>query len=209
MIFNIKGIKIYIEETVIVTLILMVLFSYINQYLSSYIMCYLFIIFHELAHIVIASIFKVNTNKIEIRTLGLCAKLDDYERKGLKWVCIFLAGPIANILLAIMFRNNIMIMSINIAMAVINLVPIYPLDGYNILKILLQAMKLKNTRKTQHGIEKIILIILVIIGAIQLVKYSNPSIVLLVIYAYIQSKTAEEMGFEIMYQKYYKNITNF
>lgn len=207
--FKIKEISIYIEETIFFTLILMCLFMNINEYLSSYIMCYLFIMFHEFAHILVANIFNISITKVEFRTLGMCAKLDNFNRKGLKWICIFLAGPLANLLLAIIFRSNIMIMSINIAMMLINLMPIYPLDGYNILTIIIDGININNKFKLQRNIEKITYVLIMLIGIIQLVKYGNPSILLLAIYAYIQSKTAEQNNTKIMYQKYYKNITNF
>lgn len=207
--FKIKGISIYIEETIFFTLILMCLFMNINEYLSSYIMCYLFIMFHEFAHILVANIFNISITKVEFRTLGMCAKLDNFNRNGLKWICIFLAGPLANLLLSIIFRSNIMIMSINIAMMLINLMPIYPLDGYNILTIIIDGININNKFKLQRNIEKITYVLIMLIGIIQLVKYGNPSIFLLAIYAYIQSKTAEQNNTKIMYQKYYKNITNF
>ena len=49
-------------------------------------------------------------------------------------ILIYLAGPISNIILALVFYRIRFIFEINLSLAIINLFPIYPLDGYNVLE---------------------------------------------------------------------------
>ena len=49
---------------------------------------------------------------------------------------IFLIGPISNFVLAAIFNNNKFILSINLSLGIINLLPMYPLDGFRIFECL-------------------------------------------------------------------------
>ena len=206
---KIKEFNVYIEETVFIVAILCVLFTNIRQFFSNYFICLLFISFHEFSHMLVASIFGIKTTKLSIRISGLCINLNNNNCRGLKWLAIFSAGPISNVILALIFKPIPMVYVINLVLAVINLIPIYPLDGYNILKIILEIFKVKKIELMQNIIPKIVMVFYAVLGACQLILFKNPSIAFMIIYIIIQvgnTKKYQDFG---MYQKYYKNITNF
>lgn len=118
-------------------------------YFSNFFVCYLFIVFHELSHVLVASLFGKKLELIRLSISGVNAK---FEREKFKLdanesyffnILIYFAGPFSNILLAIIFHNVEMIYEINLSLAIINLFPIYPLDGYNILKNVLGTFNSK------------------------------------------------------------------
>lgn len=208
---KIKEFNIYLDETILIVGFLFLLFEGIRDYFENYFICYLFIIFHELSHMFVASIFGIKTTKLCIRISGLNINLDSYNRQGLKWLVIYVAGPISNIILAQLFKNVPMVYTINLALAIINLIPIYPLDGYNIFEIILNQLtiKQKNIEKIQKTVEIMVIILLVTIGIYQFVIFKNLSIILIMFYIIIQSSSLRNNSDSRIYQKCYKNITNF
>ena len=209
--FKVKEFNIYLDETILIVGFLCFLFSGIRDYFENYFICYLFIAFHEFAHMFIASLFGIKTTRLSIRVSGLNINLDSYNRKGIKWLFIFLAGPLSNILLAYIFKNISMVYTINLALAIINLIPIYPLDGYSIFEIILSkfTIKQKNIEKIQIWVEIMVIILLVIVGIYQFVILRNLSIILMVFYIIIQGCSPRNNSDSRIYQKYYKNITKF
>ena len=102
---------------------------------------------------------------------------------GLKGILVYLSGPLANIMLAIIFRNIRMVYEINMALALINLMPINPLDGYNILKLILVLRLNKQiAKKLIRNIEKCTEILLSILAVFMSFKYYNFSLFLLLVY---------------------------
>lgn len=205
--FNLKEFIINIDESVIIAIILSILVVPIGEYLANYFMCYLFIVFHELSHMLVASIFGVHTKRLNIKLSGLNIEIDQKKDKGIKWFLIFLAGPLSNLVLSIMFYKIQMVCIINTALMLINIMPIYPLDGYNILDSLFYKLDLKTKNKLLKNIELITFAILSTLGIMQLVFYKNVSLILMDIYIYLQSKSYEKKHNSDLYQKYYKNIT--
>ena len=208
---KLKEFNIHIDETILIVGFLCIIFKGIREYFENYFVCFLFIIFHELAHMFIASIFGIKTKRLCIRISGLNINLDSEDRKGLKWLVIFLAGPLSNIFLAIIFNNITMVYTINLALAIINLIPIYPLDGYNIFEILLNTVikKEKIVFKIVKISEIMVIILLAILGIYQFAILRNLSIILMIFYIIIQRSNLRNNSDSRMYQKYYKNITNF
>lgn len=208
---KIKEFTIYLDETILVLGFLCLIFERIREYFENYFVCYLFIIFHELAHMCVASIFGVKTTKLSIRISGLNICLKEWKRKDIKWLAIYLAGPISNVILAFVFKNIPMVYTINLALAIINLVPIYPLDGYNILEIVLNIFNIeqKSIIRMQKIAEIMVIIALVILGMYQFVFLRNLSIILMLFYIIIQASNPRNNSGLELYQKCYKNVTNF
>jgi len=181
---------IYIEESVIIVLFVCLLSNIARKYLESYYLCYLFITFHELSHILIASLLGFNLIGIHIRISGLSANLEN-NYFGFKALLIYLAGPLSNILLATMFSNIKIIFEINLALALINLIPIKPLDGYNILAEILEYCMNKKVKKSVLKIVSIIIeICLIVISILLFVKYCNISLIILLIYIKLENLNA-------------------
>ena len=165
-----------IEESIVIILFVCVLSSKARQFLNNYFTCFLFVIFHELAHIIVLLLFNYEIRRINVRISGINAVIKE-NVSGLKGILIYLAGPISNIILAAMFRN------ITMVFAIINLVPIYPLDGYNILKTILTLFTSEiKTKKTIKKIQNISEILLLILSILMCFKYYNFSLFLLLVY---------------------------
>lgn len=183
-------------------LFLIILFVYlfsnkVKEVLFSFFICYLFIIFHEFSHMLVASILGKDIEKFKVTLSGVCIsfKKEKYKltskkknkMENIKNILIYLAGPVSNIVLATIFYNNEMIHQINIFLAFINLLPIYPLDGYDILINLLYIFKVNEI--TSEILLKIftysLYLILVFLGILQLAIYKNISIIIFVIYIFL------------------------
>lgn len=208
---KIKEFNVYIDETFLIVGFLCIIFKEIREYFENYFVCFLFIVFHEFAHMFVASVFGIKTTRLNIRISGLSINLNKMNRQGIKWLFIYLAGPISNIILALLFKNIPMVYTINLALSIINLIPIYPLDGYNIFKILLKLIekKQKIILKMQRITEIMVIILLVSLGICQFIFFRNLSIILIVFYIFIQGSSPRNNSDSRMYQKCYKNITKF
>ena len=162
-----------------------VLSNRIRDYFISFYMCYLFIIFHELAHILVASILG---KKLEVFKLSLSGVNAKFEREKYKekdnttyWsnVLIYFAGPFSNFILALVFHKNRFILETNLSLAIINIIPIYPLDGYNILKNTLEKW---NNVRCLDVIENITIFVLISISVYQIIYLKSITILLFIIY---------------------------
>lgn len=201
--------KIYIDEVCIIVLILCILFSNVRKYLINYFMCFLFITFHEAAHFLVLSILGIRVDSMCIKLSGLNINIKE-KIKGIKGVLVYLAGPFANFVLGIIFKFIPMVFEINIMLCIINLIPIYPLDGYNIFEIIITKFCNKDkSKKVIKTFSKIIAVILIVIGILQVVMFKNPSIFILSLYTYFISFQEYYKNNSELYQKYYKNVTNF
>lgn len=160
--------------------------SKMRIYFTSFFMCYIFIIFHELSHVFVASILGKKIENLKFTLSGMNVK---FEREKYKLknddtyffnMLIYLAGPLSNIILALLFYKIRFIFEINLSLAIINLFPIYPLDGYNVLENVFG----NNIKKNIYlkFIERLVLIILIFISVYQLVFLKNISIFIFSIY---------------------------
>lgn len=162
-------------------LFLVLAYMYAIQNLESFIFTYMFIILHELAHVVIALILRVEICEIELLPIGINAKYRN-EISSLKIFLISLAGPIASFLfynfLKVAFLKNI-----NLLIAITNLIPLKPYDGGKIIHSLLSLLiGDKKANKISITIQKISLNLLGVIAIISLVKLKNYYLVIACIY---------------------------
>ena len=196
---KLKFSKVNIEfEIVFLIVFLVFIFSNtIRKILFSFYMCYLFIIFHELAHLTITLLFGKEIENFKFSLSGVCIELKKQrfdlkankrlKKENIEEIILYLAGPISNIILAYIFNNNKMICEINIAFAIINLLPIFPLDGYNILDNLLElfSMRLKKREVILEILSNILIFILFFVGIVQLLFLFNPSIIMFSLYVFL------------------------
>ena len=180
MILRLNSFFIEIENLFIIVLISFFFSDKIKLFLTSYFVCYLFIVFHELSHIIFASIFGKKIRKLKLSIAGVCVVFNNNdELKIIKKLIIYIAGPLANIILALLFINIDFVFEVNIFLAFLNLMPVYPLDGYNIFKCILIFFNKINYLKS---IESIFLILFFIISIIIFFMYYNPSLIIFFIY---------------------------
>lgn len=167
-----------IENLLIIILISFFFSDKIKLFLTSYFVCYLFIIFHELSHIIFASIFGKKIKKIKLSLAGVCVMFNNDELKLVEKLIMYMAGPIANVCLAIAFYNIDFIFEINIFLAILNLVPVYPLDGYNILKCILDLIHINLLKNVEYTFLSLLFFISIYI----LIHSYNPSLFIFFIY---------------------------
>lgn len=189
----------YIKIDVLFIIVLFIFFlsKELRKILQYFFVCYLFIVFHELSHMLIASIFGRKVDCFNITLFGVNISFDK-EHYIIKekiinkkeYICnilIYLAGPISNFLLAVIFKNIRFVSDINIFLGILNLIPIYPLDGYNIIENVLKLFNsnIKNIKNIINVINYVFFVIFAFIGMITLVLFLNPSLILFLLYLII------------------------
>ena len=190
--------KIEIEWLMIITIIISIFSLNARNYLSNFFICYIFILFHEMSHMFFGAIFgeEIDTLKLTISGVNVLFKEDILTCNvgKIKKLIIYFAGPISNFIIAIIFKNVKMVFEINIFLGCLNLIPIYPLDGYNILYTILD--KFKNRKNILNHICKIIFIILIILSIIQVMLYKTFSFIVFTIYLFFVSKSRKKSHFK-------------
>ena len=175
---------------------------------------------HELAHIITGIILGLKPKTLRITPFGFSVYFEEYKKNGKKIFIrqkniIVLAGPVFNILLAIVaiFIKFDYILSIskevfiyaNILLAVFNLLPIYPLDGGRIIKNMLnnnKNMTMERKINLSEQLSYIILVILTVASSILILYIKNIALFFIIIYLWIM------MIREIRYNKVRRRVWN-
>ncbi len=176
---NLKNTEVELEETFLILLITCVISNMARSFFVNYLVCLLFITFHEMSHLLVASIFGLLPIKIKIRTSGLMLEYNALNINRIKWLLIYASGPLSNLVLAVMFKDIKIVYEVNLALFLINLVPIKPLDGYNVLTTILIN---KNEKGILKIIEKFTKIGVFFLSMYSYIKYKNPSMFILFLY---------------------------
>lgn len=170
--------------------------------LETFIYYYLFVFMHELAHILVALVLKVDIKEIELLPIGMNAKYENNISKY-KELFISLAGPLASFLFSICFKNATFA-QINLSIAFLNLVPIYPFDGGRILRCFLKIIfgDFKGT-KISNMITKCFLMTFIIISLLLAAYFKNYYFIIFTIYIFYISHE------EIKKEKFYGILNYF
>lgn len=135
---------------------------------EHFLIFYIFVLLHEFAHILMARIMKIKIIEVSLLPFGVNARFDFCGNK-IREIIIACAGPIFSFLIANALREYFIQ---NIFIFIVNLIPIYPLDGGRILKnIILLTFGNSRGRVFYRIILKITLIILVMINIIFIVFF--------------------------------------
>ena len=151
-----------------------------------YFVTLIFIVVHELAHIIMSMCLGFKITKVNTCLLGFSVLLKKpiSNKEKLEKLIIAVSGPLVNILIAVVFvflsiDSSIkeMIVYSNILIAVINLLPIYPLDGGRIIKEILEISYSKlSAIKIVEKITYVSIIIITILSSILILFYKNIAI---------------------------------
>lgn len=187
---KIKEIIIEIEYILIITLLTTTVSKTAMSYLDKYYVCLLFVIFHELAHVLLGTVLGKKLKKVFIGISGMTAFFKyEYIIKTRKNyiidLLVFLAGPVANIVIATIFCNNKFIYEINMFLAILNFLPIFPLDGYNIIKSIGISLFIQKKRVVIGVVNCISVVFISILSVICItifLMYRNISSIIFLIY---------------------------
>lgn len=113
-------------------LFLFMAYMFMIEKLEIFLIFYFSVLIHEMAHIVIALILNVDVDELWLMPVGVCAIYKE-NIVPIKEVIISLAGPIMSLILAMFSKDNF-ISNVNIIIMILNLIPIYPLDGGRLQK---------------------------------------------------------------------------
>lgn len=129
---------------------------------------------HELGHLAALLFCGGTPEKITVSYYGVGLKYD-CPLGNAKNFFVLVSGVIVNIVFAILDLKR----NINIALAVINLLPVYPLDGGRILKLVLS-----NVFSLNVGDRILYIISAIIVAALLIfsIMFKNPSLALIAVY---------------------------
>ena len=195
------------------------IFFIVNQF-YMYILFMIFVIIHECFHLLAGIVLGYKVKSLKIMPLGVSVgfkeKEEEYNTKirksnmnNVKKIIILLMGPISNIVIAGMFLvlNKPEPVYINIVIAIFNLLPIYPLDGWQILNRILRIFYSNfESYKISNSINNIMMSILTALASIGLLYAKNIAIIFIVIFMwYLIIK--ENIKYKEM-SKYFKSFHN-
>lgn len=176
---------------------LFIIIFILTHQIELYALIMLFAFIHELGHIVMGLILKLKPKSLNIMPFGFTVTFETYEYRRLleiKKIIIALAGPIVNIIIAfvISFVNmnidlKLLIIYSNIAIAMFNLIPFYPLDGGRILKsfIKINSTDLIKSDKIVNKISNVLLIFITIVSSFAIIYIKNIAVLFIIIYLWI------------------------
>ncbi|HEY5586557.1 MAG TPA: site-2 protease family protein [Ruminiclostridium sp.] len=207
---RIKRILISIDILIVPLIVIALLKDFFVQYIITIV----FIIAHELGHIVTALFSGAKIYRLRILPIGLNAEIDDSLCSKYRKIYIYMAGPCINIISAIVIyilyashfvsKELTLGVYINMWLAFFNLLPILPLDGGKIaMEMLSEHFGLFKASKKMHILSVLLSIVVICLG-LMVFKQSqyNFSLVLVGIYILVcNRKSKKETAF--------MNIKNF
>ena len=207
--------------------IFLILFYFTKQ-IEIYAMIMIFAIIHEIGHLLAGLLMGMKPEKIEIMPFGVSISfkinVKEYNKKikkgnrlEIKKMIVALAGPITNFIIILITSNlkidlikSMLIIYTNFLIMIFNLLPIYPLDGGRILKIILHIILGKRkSEKYTNIISKITVIVITAISSILILYVHNISIFLIDMYLWylvLKENTIYKKREEI-YKKILENNT--
>lgn len=167
--------------------IFLIIFYFTNQ-IKTYLIIMFFCVIHELGHILTGVILKMKPEKIEIMPFGLTASFyENFNDKNykIKEIIVVLAGPITSLALASLCKTPEVVYS-NVIILLLNIIPIYPLDGGRIVKGILQIkLGVIETENLTNKISYITMIVLTVVSSIGVYYYKNFAIFMICIFLWI------------------------
>lgn len=154
--------------------------------LNYFLVFFISILIHEITHAVIGMFYGLKIKNIGISMGGVSIEFDNFNLNYIKKIVIYATGPVMNLFLSLVtyciFKERyIFFVLTNLALAIFNLIPLYPLDGGKIIyEIVNKFFYLKKTilKDLYIGIQIILLCLL----AFFCINYSNVQLFFLGVY---------------------------
>ena len=179
---------------------LFVILFLLTSQIELYALIMLFALFHELGHIICGVILEFQVKSLKVMPLGFSVEfytnIEDYNIKikksnllTLKKILIDFAGPMINIffiVISFVIKLPQSIIYSNLIILIVNLIPIYPLDGGRILKNILKIFfenkeAYSYTNKTSNFFTAVISVF----SSIAIVYYKNIAIFFAIFFIWI------------------------
>ena len=174
------------------------------------------VVLHELGHALTAKHFGINTKKITLLPIGGMASLDKIPTSPKQEFLVVIAGPMVNIVIAILIslfipfqdllRQNISehlemlkgftlqnfllyLLIVNVGLVIFNFIPAFPMDGGRIFRALL-AIKLNRVKATQiaSSVGQFIAVLFLLIGLIY-----NPFLIFIALFIFLGAFSENKM----------------
>lgn len=182
-------------------IVFFLLVFYMTHQIKIYALLMIFACLHELGHLIVGLTLGIKPTSIEVKPVGFSITLKnpivDYNKKilrgnvlELKKIFVYIVGPVINIFIAgiIYLINKYEIkmqelIYINLIIAFVNFLPIYPLDGGRILKSILHiTLGLKKAYELTEKISLSVTVLTLAIGSILVLKVQNYGLLIMLIY---------------------------
>jgi Zn-dependent protease/CBS domain-containing protein len=202
------GIGIFVHATFLLLLAWIAAAAYLRQGGSAALVGLVFVlavfgsvVLHELGHALTARHFGIGTRDITLLPIGGVARLEKMPEQPRHELLVALAGPMVNVAiavgLAVVLRATgqsivptelgqgapflVRLLWVNVALALFNLVPAFPMDGGRVVRALL-AMRLRYVRATRiaAGLGQAIAVLLGLVGLL-----GNPLLILVAVFVWI------------------------
>ncbi len=145
---------------------------------------YLSAFVHETAHIVVSLLMGVDVKEVVLGPFGVNAKMSGKVSLG-KELWISLAGPLLSFFLFLTAREEF-IRKVNLLIAFFNLLPIYPLDGGRIQKVVLSMILGKNRgEKISKKVSFIFLIVFILFSIMISIRFANIYFIFFALYLFL------------------------
>jgi len=163
----------------------------LTKQIEVYAWLMLFALIHELAHMCAGLSLKLKPKALEVQAFGISIVFECFENSEKNKIIIASAGPFINILIAILFsfihiKASSIIVNTNVLLAILNLVPIYPLDGGRILHAIIC---LKNGKKIADEVvyktSNALVIVMTALSSILILVYKNIGLFLIIAYLWV------------------------
>lgn len=170
------------------------LIAIVTKNIEKYAVFMLFIIIHEMAHLVTGIVLGVKPKRIDVYALGLSLEFYSFGHityKNLRKILIYIAGPLINFAIAIVLiilndKTYLDIIYINLILGFFNLLPIYPMDGGRILKQLLTIVEGEKASKIiTNKVSNIAVAVITVCYSILILYVHNFAIFMVIIYLWI------------------------
>lgn len=172
--------------------VFLLLFVLIGQ-VKIYALLIGFALLHEIGHLIMGVAVGLKPQEMKMTPVGISITFQNDvgyytpNQRMLKEIAVAIAGPLVNIVVVVVcfifsFPSSL-IWIVNLVLAIINLLPIYPLDGGRIVKSILKRVATQEEAEDyMYTISNTMLILLTMVCSIVILYYHNIALIIAIAY---------------------------